>query len=286
MRIRYRYRDSEKLFDQPGQSVVLGRPRHGIHIDIDLTPDLRVSRPHARISVADGHYWIEDLGSANGTELAGEQIKGRGKLLLEPGQTIRISDTTVTVEIPVTQVGLDGSLDFDDRMIVTAPDERLDIGAMIDAAAPVFEPGQSVDPARAEALALLYELPLQFGEVTELDTLFQTIIERLVTIIPAASRGALLLEDAESRELLLKAHVPVGRPSVSVTLAAQAMATRQGFIWHESTDPSQSQVLNRIRAGMYVPLIWRGRALGAVCVDNSEGGTLFTADDLRLMLAA
>ena len=285
MRIRYRYRDSEKLFDQPGQSVVLGRPRHGIHIDIDLTPDLRVSRPHARISVADGHYWIEDLGSANGTELAGEQIKGRGKLRLEPGQTIRISDTTVTVEIPVTQVGLDGSLDFDDRTIVTAPDERLDIGAMIDAAAPVFEPGQSVDPARAEALALLYELPLQFGEVTELDTLFQTIIERLVTIIPAASRGALLLEDAESRELLLKAHVPVGRPSVSVTLAAQAMATRQGFIWHESTDPSQSQVLNRIRAGMYVPLIWRGRALGAVCVDNSEGGTLFTADDLRLMLA-
>jgi len=34
-----------------------------------------------------------------------------------------------------------------------------------------------------------------------------------------------------------------------------------------------------------VPLIWRGQALGAACVDNSEGGTLFTADDLRLMLA-
>jgi adenylate cyclase len=36
---------------------------------------------------------------------------------------------------------------------------------------------------------------------------------------------------------------------------------------------------------MYVPLMWKGRALGAACVDNSEGGTLFTADDLRLMLA-
>jgi len=285
VRIRYRYRDGEKLFDQPCQSVVLGRPRHGVHIDIDLTPDLRVSRPHARISIAEGHYWIEDLNSANGTELAGEQIKGKGKLRVDPGQTIRVSDTTVEVEIPVTRTSLDDRLCFDDPTIVTAPDTRLDIGAIIDAGAPVLELGQAVDPARAEALALLYELPLRFGEATGLDALFQTIIERLVAIIPAASRGALLLEDAESRALLLKAHVPVGRPSVSTTLASQAMATRQGFIWHESTDPSQSQVLNRIRAGMYVPLIWRGRALGAACVDNSEGGTLFTADDLRLMLA-
>ena len=78
---------------------------------------------------------------------------------------------------------------------------------MIDAAAPVFEPGQPIDPARAEALSLLYELPLRFGEETELDILFQTIIERLVAIVPAASRGALLLQDSESSELLW--HTPV-----------------------------------------------------------------------------
>src|SRR5260370_38073477 len=36
---------------------------------------------------------------------------------------------------------------------------------------------------------------------------------------------------------------------------------------------------------MYVPLIWKGRVLGVACVDNSDGGTIFTADDLRLMLA-
>src|SRR5712691_4391787 len=82
VRVHYRYRGNEKVFDHSAEAVVLGRPRHGVHVDIDLTPDLRVSRPHARISVADGHYWIEDLGSANGTELGGEQIKGKGKLRL------------------------------------------------------------------------------------------------------------------------------------------------------------------------------------------------------------
>jgi adenylate cyclase len=285
VRILYSYRGIEKIFDEPRDAVVLGRPRQGIQVDIDLTPDLRVSRPHARISIGGGHYWIEDLGSANGTELDGQQIKGKGKLRFEAGQTIRISDTTIAVKIPSTQTDLDPGVDADDRTLVTTHDTRLDIDALIDAAAPVFEPGRSVDPARAEALALLYELPLRFGEETDLDTLFQTIIERLVAIIPAASRGALLLEDSESGTLLLKAHVPAGQPSVSMTLASRTMARREGFIWREGIDPSQSQFLNRIKTGMYVPLMWKGRTLGAVCVDNSEGGTLFTEDDLRLMLA-
>jgi adenylate cyclase len=285
VRIRHRYRGSEKVFDQPSEAVVLGRPRPGVHIDIDLSPDLRVSRPHARISAEGGHYWIEDLGSANGTEVDGQPIKGKGKLRLEPGQIIRISDTTLEVELPEPASDRTSGWASNDRTLVDTHDTRLDIAEMIDAAAPVFAPGQPIDPERAEALALLYELPLQFGEQIELDALFQTIIERLVAIIPAASRGALLLEDETSGQLLLKAHVPAGQPSVSMTLASRTMARRQGFIWREGLDPSQSQFLNRIKAGMYVPLSWKGRVIGVACVDNSDGGTVFTADDLRLMLA-
>jgi adenylate cyclase len=284
VRIRYSHRGNEKIFDKSADAVVLGRPRRGVHIDIDLTPDLRVSRPHARISAAEGDYWIEDLGSANGTHVDGQPIKGMGKVRLAPGQKICISDTMVEVEIVSATSDL-GPWASDDSTLVETQDTRLDIAEMIDAAAPVIEPGQPIAADRAQALALLYELPLQFGELTELDTLFQTIIERLVAIIPAASRGALLLEDQTSGELLLKAHVPAGQPSVSMTLASRAMARRQGFIWREGSDPSQSQFLNRIKAGMYVPLMWKGRVLGVACVDNSDGGTIFNTHDLRLMLA-
>ena len=285
MRIRYRYRDNEKVFNQPAASVVIGRPRHGVRVDIDLTPDLRVSRPHAQISLADGQYWIEDLGSANGTEVDGRPIKGEGKVRLEPGQTIQISETTLEVEMPI--VGADRDLDWssDNATVVETQDTRLNIGETIDATAPVYDLGDPIDPDRAKALVLLYELPLRFAGKIELDELFQTIIEQLVAIIPAASRGALLLEDPESGQLLLKAHVPAGQPSVSMTLAMMTMTRRQGFIWREGLDPSRSQFLNRIKAGMYVPLIWEGRAMGAACVDNSDGGTLFTMHDLRLMLA-
>jgi adenylate cyclase len=86
-------------------------------------------------------------------------------------------------------------------------------------------------------------------------------------------------------ELLLKAHVPVGQPSISMTLATRTMARRRGFIWRDSLDPSQSQILNRMKTGMYVPLIWKDRVLGVACVDNEQTKTIFSMDDLRLMLA-
>src|SRR3954454_773152 len=101
MRIRYFYQGNEKYFAVSAEAVVLGRPRHGVHVDIDLTPDLRVSRPHARISMVDGEYWIEDLGSANDMVVEGQPIRGLGKIRLEPGQTIGISDTTIEVDIPL-----------------------------------------------------------------------------------------------------------------------------------------------------------------------------------------
>lgn len=286
MRIRYRYRDNEKVFDQPSASVIVGRPRHGVRVDIDLTPDLRVSRPHAQISLADGQYSIEDLGSANGTEVDGRSIRGAGKIRLEPGQTIRVSETTLEVEMPTAGAGLDPDWSPDNATVVATQETRLNIDEIIDATAPVYDLEDLIDADRAKALVLLYELPLRFGGQIELDELFQTVIEQLVAIIPAASRGALLLEDPESGQLLLRAHVPAGQPSVSMTLATMTMTRRQGFIWHEGLDPSRSQFINRIKAGMYVPLIWKGRALGAACVDNSDAGTLFTMHDLRLMLAA
>ena len=98
--IYYRYRGNKKIFDKPAESVIVGRPRHGVQVDIDLTPDLRVSRPHARIWVAEDHYWIEDLGSANGTEVDGQPIKGVGKVRLEPGHRIQMAITTFEVDIP------------------------------------------------------------------------------------------------------------------------------------------------------------------------------------------
>jgi adenylate cyclase len=284
MRIRYRYRATEKIFDRLVEAVVLGRPRHGLHVDIDLTPDLRVSRPHARISIVNGEYWIEDLGSVNGTELEGHAINGMGKVRFEPGQPIRISETMIEVERLSLKPDLNRSWADEDRTLIDTPDAHLEIAESIDAAGPLFEPGRSFDPDRMQALTSLYELPLRFGDQADFDSLLQTVIDGLVVIIPGASHAALLLDDPVSGELLLKAHLPAGQPSVSMALASRAITRRQGFIWRDRVDPSRIPLANRINTGMYVPLIWKDRVLGAACVDNIEGGAIFSTDDLRLVL--
>ena len=56
--------------------LILGRHRScGIQIKDDAA-----SRQHAKIFLADGLWWVEDLGSANGTSLNGSKIQGRKRL--------------------------------------------------------------------------------------------------------------------------------------------------------------------------------------------------------------
>src|SRR5712671_7301924 len=60
----------------------------GIFPDVDLDtddPEAKVSRRHARITLSNGQYFLEDLGSTNGTFI------NRGKRLL-PGQRQALCD--------------------------------------------------------------------------------------------------------------------------------------------------------------------------------------------------
>ncbi|HLA12478.1 MAG TPA: FHA domain-containing protein [Pyrinomonadaceae bacterium] len=60
----------------------------GVFPDVDLDaddPEAKVSRRHARISLRDGQYFLEDLGSTNGT------FVNRGKRLL-PGVNQTLND--------------------------------------------------------------------------------------------------------------------------------------------------------------------------------------------------
>jgi pSer/pThr/pTyr-binding forkhead associated (FHA) protein/predicted Ser/Thr protein kinase len=71
--------------------LVLGR---GVSGDGRLSDDLRLSRRHARVARdASGRLMIEDLGSANGTFVNDERVRGRR--VLEVGDSIRIGSTTL-----------------------------------------------------------------------------------------------------------------------------------------------------------------------------------------------
>jgi adenylate cyclase len=269
MRIVHSFEGRDSSFETSRRRVVIGRSKDGLVIDLDLTPDMTVSRPHAVLIAEGASYWIEDLGSTRGTLLNGREIKGLGRHPIRPGDAVQIGVTVLHLE-PTDTSTLGG-----------------DITQMMDANAFLFPGKEEPSEEMGRRLALLYDLPLQLSGEGRLDTVLQTIVERMVGAIPRAVCGALLVKNASTGQLLLKAHVPAGQPYVSLSLARQAMERRQGFVWRRGRDADVTVNIGALtaEAGLYVPLLWKGEPLGALCAVNYEAGDAFGADDLRLMLA-
>lgn len=96
MRILYKSPSGKnELWTTDLDSVLVGRqlPPSPGHLDLK---DVKVSARHARLTLENGAYFVEDLGSTNGTWIGRKRIKG--KVRLEAGAEIRIGETTLSVE--------------------------------------------------------------------------------------------------------------------------------------------------------------------------------------------
>jgi adenylate cyclase len=283
LRITYSSQGEERVFEEETSQAVIGR--HKKDINIDLAPDMKVSRTHARVWVEDGECWIEDLNSKQGTKVGGEEIKGQGRRKLHPDDLIQIGDATLKAEIPSEEIQFTNLSSFSG--IAKSVE---DSGDLLNAAEFNFTQTEYANANLEEQLALFYELPLQLGAATRLDALLQMVVERVVGVIPSARRGALLVKDRATGRLTLKAHLPLGNPAVSRTMANQAMERRQAFIWPPPvlTDLdrlTKSIAAHHIESAMYAPLLWKDEVIGVLCVDNSEACPPFDSADLQLLQA-
>ena len=67
---------------------------------MDLWPDSRVSRRHAKVWYEKNCWWIKDVDSKHGTLLGGKEIKGKGAIRLEPDVEIYVGDTVLVLDPP------------------------------------------------------------------------------------------------------------------------------------------------------------------------------------------
>lgn len=82
--------------------ILLGRSGRGQAVpNIDLWPDHRASRAHARVWLEDGAWRIQDEGSKHGTLLGGREIQGQGPTQVETYCEIRIGDTVIMLVPPL-----------------------------------------------------------------------------------------------------------------------------------------------------------------------------------------
>jgi hypothetical protein len=93
----------ERLVLPEKAGIVLGRSdvQARYHPDVDLTPygalDRGVSRGHARLHLEDGHLYITDLGSTNGTFISGKRLEPNKPAELRKGDELILGRLTVQV---------------------------------------------------------------------------------------------------------------------------------------------------------------------------------------------
>lgn len=286
MIIRYTLpQNPPKEFHTPLQTILVGRCSSSEqYIDLDLSPDLTVSQLHAQLSYENGSYWVEDLGSTNGTYVNGLRITGKTEICanaeLEIGQTaIELLTDYPSHEEPVQyEPASEGFIED----IHETEWSAYDLGPR----------GEPVEQGEHDwyQLHAFYQISQALGTVTSLEQLLQILIEQLQAAIPAAQRGALLLPD-ERGELLLKAHWPLGYQSVSMTLVKKAFEERKAFIWQLPTKKSSSSVkpisltYYQVKSAIYVPLLCSEQVLGVMYMDNYDDESAFSSADLEMLCA-
>lgn len=118
---------AETIFGRSGECDVLLTEGHA-------------SRRHARVLLADGTYWLEDLGSSNGTFVNGSRITGRVRL--SSGERLRFDVEEFDFRAP-SQRPLPAIAPDENKTVYRAPDSA----AVVAESSGIFKrPGAWADP--------------------------------------------------------------------------------------------------------------------------------------------
>ncbi len=142
---------------------------------------------------------------------------------------------------------------------------------------------------------LLYELARDLSSSLELDIVLEKVMERVITLMKA-SRGFIVLVDPDSGDLSVRMSSGEADPEKareflgSKTVIEHVVKTGQAVV---STDAStddrfkghQSVIIQNLRSIMAVPLVTKGKVIGAVYVDNPFRAAIFEEKDKEFLQA-
>jgi serine phosphatase RsbU (regulator of sigma subunit) len=258
--------------------------------------DFAVSREHACILRVQGKFYVEDMGSRNGTFINNQQITGR--IPLNDNDQLRICDflysfhDTKPLSKPTGDPTLRGEPTIDDT------EEFSGFEASISNTSSQLFLDQPNEKLRA-----LIDISNNLSRTLELDPLLPKIVDSLFQLFKQADRGFIIMrEEVVEKERTFDRLIPKviktrrtqdeTSASYSRSIVRECLKTAQAFL---SEDASQDKRFNmsqsiadfRIRSVMCAPLWTRedNRAFGVIQLDTQDRSKKFTQEDLNLLMA-
>lgn len=278
-----------RIYTLTRDQCVLGRQPDCCHIFDLFEDDTAVSRKHAKIVWKEGHYYLEDLNSQNGTLLHGRPIDRLA--LLNEGDQFAIC-----------------RVHFQFRRGSPAPGDQIDIAAA--ACTQFMDDTPSIQskvslsssslmrraiPVNAEVrVKALLGLLAKMGQSLELGAMLGNVLDALMQVFPYADRGFIGLKLRADRELMPAAvrhrnSKAASAVQVSRSIVEQVMQKREAILSTDAMDDprfadSRSVAEARIRSVMCAPLIdAQDKVLGIVQIDSAQAGNPFQPEDLELL---
>jgi len=269
-----------------GERIVFGRNAE-CHVPLNVPA---VSREHAVVRKISAQYYIEDMGSRNGTEVNRAKIKAR--TLLRDGDEITICGNTMLFYIEPPKPNLP------EHMIADTVDEDDDkdsstVEATIQSSSTSSK--QILEAQPAERLTMLLDVGIELTQTIHSEDLLPKIVEKLFQVFRQADRGFIILkEDGRliAKVIRTRRADDDDKTRFSRKIVNRCMETGQAILSEDASadaqfDMSQSIADCKIRSMVVAPLINRStnQAAGVIQLDTQDRFKKFTQDDLRLLMA-
>ncbi|MEE2644741.1 MAG: adenylate/guanylate cyclase domain-containing protein [Myxococcota bacterium] len=291
--------------DRPTQEHKLGafntlgrNPQQSIQI-----LDRVVSKEHAIITLAEGAYWVQDIGSRNGTFVNDTQIPSRYQL--KNGDVIRLGDTKISFEQEdfasntllgrrrmTSQLHQRVRLAQEDQQELNAIQTRLNVNHL-----PGFRHEREIQDQQTlrddyEKLRAIFELHEAFGGVHQLESMLDKLLGKIFELVNAARGVILLLNEEGDFEAQAFRHVRGGSPEdfhISQTILREVQSTESAILCADARldsrfEESHSIVMQGIRSIICVPLMYEKEFLGAIYLDTPYATGIFTVKDIQLLM--
>jgi len=283
----------------PGQQFTLEAAEAvlGRHPECDIVLEApAVSRQHAKVAQVDGAYFLEDLGSRNGTYLNGRLLTNRQPL--SENDQIQICDLMFVFHqgpaSAAATIARPADPDSEPVMVDDEQSSNSQIMSKLDVSS--GSTGLKLEVNAEAKLKALIEIGQSLGRAVGLDGVLNKLLDSLFTIFGQADRGFVVLKDHATGRLIPKGF-RLRRPNdsqpmrISRTIVNSVISSKEAILSADAVndarfDLSESILDFHIRSIMCVPLVSSdGRGLGAIQIDTLDQRSRFSREDLEVLVS-
>ncbi|GIU81868.1 MAG: sigma factor sigB regulation protein rsbU [Pyrinomonadaceae bacterium] len=249
--------------------------------------DKFASRFHAEIRREGDNFWLQDLGSANGTFCNGKPVKA--PVLLMPGDEIQIGETIIFFQQdePARHATLVNDSAFN-------PQATMLFSEIKSRTSEIIESKETLGTNdRQELLTLISRVGVALLGSDSLAKTLELLVSLVFDVVPAERCAILLRDEKNPDNLKIAASKERGNKNLSSEMRISRKIIEEVFKRGSSVltsdaqqDPnlkSQTLILSGVRSILATPLRVRDETFGIIYADSPTNEAVFTEDHLKIL---